>query len=182
MAPNRKSRFKAIFATDATFRESADAVITMPGKDNPVQLRALRSRGAKMLVYHGVGDAIFSANDTAALMQRIERAIGGAGGPAGRSADFARYFPVPGMAHCSAGPATDQFDALSPLVRWVEQGEAPQALTARARGAGHAGGVNAELPAGWAPHRTRLLCPWPQVARYKGGDLENTASFRCEAP
>jgi feruloyl esterase len=174
--------FKAIFATDATFRESADAQITMPGKDNPVQLRSLRSRGAKMLVYHGVGDAIFSANDTAALMQRLERAIGGAGGPAGRSADFARYFPVPGMAHCSGGPATDQFDALSPLVRWVEQGEAPQALTASARGAGNAGGVNAELPAGWAPHRMRLLCPWPQVARYKGGDLENATSFRCEAP
>ena len=170
--------YKAIFATDANFRESADTVITMPGKDNPVQLAALRARGAKMLVYHGVSDAIFSADDTAALMQRIDRTVGGA---SGGGADFARFFPVPGMAHCSGGPATDQFDALAPLVRWVEQGEAPANLTASARGPGNAGGVNPELPAGWAPNRTRLLCPWPQVARYQGGDLESAASFRCEA-
>lgn len=167
--------FKAIFATDATFRESADAVITMPGKDDPVNLAPLRARGAKMLVYHGVSDAIFSADDTAALMQRLNRAQGG------RAADFARYFPVLGMAHCTGGPTTDQFDALAPLVRWVEQGEAPASLVATARGAGNAGGVNAELPAGWAADRTRLLCPWPQVARYQGGDLERAASFRCES-
>jgi feruloyl esterase len=170
--------YKAIFATDATFRESADTVITMPGKDHPVQLAALRARGAKMLVYHGVSDAIFSANDTAALMQRIDRAVGG---PGGSAADFARYFPIPGMAHCSGGPATDQFDPLTPLVRWVEQGQAPANLAASARGAGNPGGANPELPAGWAPNRTRLLCPWPQVARYQGGDLESAASFRCEA-
>jgi len=167
--------FKAIFATDATFRESADSVITMPGKENPTRLGALRARGAKMLLYHGVSDAIFSANDTAAFMQRLDRALGGPG-------DFARYFPVPAMAHCTGGPATDQFDPLTPLVRWVEQGEAPASLQAAARGAGSAGGVNAEVPAGWAPNRTRLLCPWPQVAMYRGGDLESAASFRCEAP
>ncbi|MFO1268079.1 MAG: tannase/feruloyl esterase family alpha/beta hydrolase [Rubrivivax sp.] len=168
--------YKAIYATDAAFRESADTVITMPGKDNPVQLAALRARGARMLVYHGVADAIFSAADTAAFMQRLDRALGAG------AADFARFFPVPGMAHCSGGPATDQFDALTPLVRWVEEGAAPMSLTASARGAGNAGGVNAELPAGWAPNRTRLLCPWPQVARYQGGDLESAASFRCEDP
>jgi len=171
--------YKAIYATDANFRESADTVITMPGKENPAGLAALRARGAKMLVFHGVSDAIFSASDTVALMQRIDRALAG---PGQRATDFARYFPVPGMAHCSAGPAADQFDALAPLVRWVEQGEAPQSLRASVRGAGNPGGVNAELPAAWAPHRTRLLCPWPQVARFQGGDLESAASFRCEAP
>jgi len=171
--------YKAIFATDANFRESADTVITMPGKDNPVQLAALRARGAKMLVYHGVSDAIFSADDTVALMQRIDRVVGGA---AGAAADFARYFPVPGMAHCTAGPATDQFDALGPLVRWVEQGEAPASLNASARGAGNPGGANPELPAGWAANRTRVLCPWPQVARYRGGDLDSAASFACANP
>jgi Tannase and feruloyl esterase len=165
--------FKAIFATDATFVESADSVITPPGKDNPTNLRPLRARGAKMLLYHGVSDAIFSADDTVAFMRRLDRALDG------RSADFARYFPVPGMAHCSAGPATDQFDALTPLVRWVEQGEAPALITARARGAGNGGGVNTELPTGWAADRTRPLCPWPQVARYVSGNTESAGSFRC---
>ncbi len=168
---------RAIFATDAQFRESADAQITMPGKDNPVQLAALRARGAKMMLYHGVSDAIFSADDTAALMQRLDRAVDG------RAADFARYFPVPGMSHCSGGPATDQFDALTPLVRWVEQGQAPAGLAARVRGAGNGGGANAELPAGWAASRTRTLCPWPQVSRYTGsGSLDEASSFVCAAP
>jgi pimeloyl-ACP methyl ester carboxylesterase len=169
--------YKAIYATDATFRESADTQITMPGKDDPRNLNALRARGAKMLLYHGVSDAIFSADDTVALMQRLDRVQGG------RAADFARYFPVPGMAHCSGGPATDQFDALTPLVRWVEHGEAPATLLARARGAGNAGGVNAEVPAGWAADRSRPLCPWPAVARYNGsGSLDDAASFSCRRP
>jgi len=166
--------YKAIYATDATFQESADTQITPPGKDDPRNLAALRARGAKMIVYHGVGDAIFSAEDTAAFMQRLDRAQGG------RSADFARYFPVPGMAHCSGGPSTDQFDALSPLVRWVEQGVAPQGIPAQARGAGNAGGANPEVPDSWTSTRTRTLCPWPAVARYKGsGSLDDGANFTC---
>lgn len=166
--------FQAIYATDATFRQSADAVISLPGKDDPVQLAALRGRGAKVLMYHGVSDAIFSADDTVALVQRLDRTA------QGRSGDFVRYYPVPGMAHCSGGPATDQFDALTPLVRWVEQGEAPAGLPARARGAGNAGGVNNELPADWAADRSRTLCPWPSVSRYKGsGSLDAADSFVC---
>ncbi len=111
-----------------------------------------------------------------AAQQRLNRAQGG------KAADFARYFPVPGMAHCTGGPATDQFDALAPLVRWVEQGEAPANLAARARarGAGAAGGANAELPADWAPSRSRAQCPWPQVSRNNGsGSLDDAASFSC---
>lgn len=169
--------YKAITATDATFRESGDAVITPPGNEDPTNLAPLRSRGAKMLLYHGVSDAIFSADDTVAFMRRLDAALGG------RAQDFARYFPVPGMAHCSGGPATDQFDALTPLVRWVEQGEAPAGVAARARGAGNPGGVNAELPADWAATRTRTLCPWPTVSRYAGsGSLDDAVNFRCSAP
>ena len=84
------------------------------------------------------------------------------------------------MNHCSRGPATDQFDLLTPLVDWVEQGRAPQAVVASARGAGNAGGVNADVPAGWSATRTRPLCPYPQVARYNGsGSLDDAASFSC---
>jgi feruloyl esterase len=169
--------YQAITATDAAFRESAEATIMPPGQANPEGLAALRGRGAKMLFFHGVSDAIFSAEDTAAYMRRLDTAL------QGRTGDFARYFPVPGMAHCSGGPSTDQFDALSPLVRWVEQGEAPVGIEARARGAGNAGGVNAELPADWAASRTRTLCPWPMVSRYAGsGSLDEAANFRCVAP
>lgn len=169
--------FKAIYARADTYKESGDDVITPPGKDNPVNLAGLRSRGAKMVLYHGVSDAIFSAEDTRQWMDRLDKAQGG------NAANFARYFPVPGMNHCSAGPAVEQFDMLTPLVNWVERGIAPQSVVASARGAGNLGGVNAELPAGWSANRTRPLCAYPSVARYNGaGSIEDAANFSCKNP
>jgi pimeloyl-ACP methyl ester carboxylesterase len=167
--------YRAIFATAAPYTESADTVITPPGKENPSNLAGLRARGAKMLMYHGVSDAIFSANDTAAWWDRLNSAQGG------RAADFARYFPVPGMAHCSGGPATDRFDGLSALVKWVEQGDAPNQLFAGARGPGNTAGANTDVPKEWSPTRTRPLCPYPKVARYNGsGDIEDAGNFSCK--
>ena len=84
-----------------------------------------------------------------------------------------------GARHVARGPSTDAFDALSALVGWVERGEPPAQIVAKARGPGHAGAVNPEVPAQWAPDRTRPLCPYPQVARYEGGDIDKAASFRC---
>ncbi|MGE0348462.1 tannase/feruloyl esterase family alpha/beta hydrolase [Hydrogenophaga sp.] len=158
----------AISATNDTFRESGLSLMSPPGHDKPGSLLPLRARGAKMVLYHGVSDAIFSAEDTRQWVERVNQP------------DFARYFPVPGMNHCSGGPATDQFDLLTPLVKWVEQGMAPQAVTASARGAGNPGGANAELPADWAANRTRPLCAYPSVARYNGsGPVDAAASFSC---
>jgi feruloyl esterase len=77
------------------------------------------------------------------------------------------------MAHCTGGPAADQFDALGALVDWVEQGKAPGPLAASVNA------ENKELPATWSKHRSRPLCPWPQVARRVGDDLDSAASFRC---
>jgi feruloyl esterase len=85
------------------------------------------------------------------------------------------------MNHCSGGPAADQFDLLGPLVRWVEEGVAPQAITARVRGAGNPGGANPELPADWSADRTRPLCAYPTVARYRGqGSTEDARHFSCQ--
>nr|WP_157268458.1 tannase/feruloyl esterase family alpha/beta hydrolase [Azohydromonas aeria] len=166
-----------INATGGVYTESAMGFMTPP---NPTNLAALKNRGAKMMVYHGVSDAIFSASDTQAWYDGVRASNGG------DASGFAKFYRVPGMGHCSGGPATDQFDMLTPLVRWVEQGEAPQAVVASARGTGNAGGVNADLAlhawsATWAANRTRPLCPYPQVARYKGtGSLESADSFRCQ--
>ncbi|MGE0098923.1 MAG: tannase/feruloyl esterase family alpha/beta hydrolase [Hydrogenophaga sp.] len=171
---NIDSLLSAISATSDTYRESGVSLMGPPGHDKPDNLLALRARGAKMVLYHGVSDAIFSAEDTRQWVERVNRSQGG------KANDFARYFPVPGMNHCSGGPATDQFDLLGPLVKWVEQGVAPQAVTASARGAGNAGGVNAELPADWSANRTRPLCAYPSVAHYNGsGPVENASSFTC---
>jgi len=159
-----------IQATNATYTENALSFMTPP---NPGDLTVLRSRGAKMLMYHGTSDPIFSSDDTQAYVDGLR-------GKHGDPSDFTRYFPVPGMNHCSGGPATDQFDMLTPLVNWVEKGQAPASVTASARGAGNAGGANADVPAGWSATRTRPLCPYPQVARYKGsGTIESADNFEC---
>jgi feruloyl esterase len=87
------------------------------------------------------------------------------------------------MGHCSGGPATDQFDPLTPLIKWVEHGIEPGSLVAQARGPGNSGGANADVPASWSPTRTRPLCAYPQEARYTGrGDVERASSWRCTGP
>jgi hypothetical protein len=175
MTANIDALLPAIAASNDTYRESGLALMSPPGHERPDNLRALRARGAKMVLYHGVSDAIFSAEDTRQWIERLDASQGG------RAADFARYFPVPGMNHCSGGPSADQFDLLSPLVRWVEEGVAPQAVTARVRGASNPGGVNTELPADWAADRSRPLCAYPTVARYRGqGSTEDARNFSCQ--
>ena len=159
-----------IGASDATYTESSMQFMTPPNADD---LTPLKRRGAKMVVYHGVADGVFSSDDTAAWYGRLQAQHGG------DASGFARLFLVPGMNHCSGGPAADQFDMLTPLVDWVERGRPPERVTARTRGAGNPV-PNADLPTGWPAARTRPLCPYPQVARYKGsGDSERAESFEC---
>jgi feruloyl esterase len=142
---------------------------------NASDLTTLRDRGAKVMVYHGTSDPIFSSDDTTHWWQQVDA------NNSGNAAKFARLYLIPGMNHCSGGPATDQFDMLTPLVNWVEKGVAPDSVVASARGTGNAGGVNADVPASWAPDRTRPLCPYPKVARYKGvGGIDSAASFTCQ--
>jgi hypothetical protein len=148
-----------VYAKGAGFRRSAWEDISARSPD----LRKFRARGARMIVPHGVSDPVFSVNDTVAWYREVDRRN------AGKAADFVRVFPVPGMAHCSGGPATDQFDAFDALVKWVEQGVAPGQLLAKAG------------PMSPWPDRTRPVCAYPKVARYIGqGSLEEAASFRCE--
>lgn len=169
-----QARLDKLSAVNETYRESGLQFMMPVGQDNPVNMAALRARGAKMVLYHGVSDPIFSAEDTRQWMERLRHA------GVNTQQDFARYFPIPGMNHCSGGPATDQVDLLTPLVRWVEQGVPPQAVVATARGPGNPGGVNPELPAGWSSARTRPLCAYPAVATYNGtGSPEDASSFVC---
>lgn len=162
----------SVAATNGTYKESALSFMLPP---DPTNLAKLKNRGAKMMVYHGVSDAIFSPDDTTAWYDGVAK------NNSGDASNFARFYRVPGMGHCSGGPATDQFDMLSPLVAWVEQGSAPDSVVAMARGVGNAAGANADVPTTWSPTRTRPLCPYPKVAKYKGsGDVELADSFSCQ--
>jgi feruloyl esterase len=159
-----------IFAVDTLFTESAMALMSPPDAADP-RLAAFAKRGGKLLIYHGASDPVFSVNDTTNWVERLQHNLG----PQAAGA-VARVFVVPAMGHCQGGPATDQFDALAALVSWVEEGKPPERIEARTHPA------NKELPAAWSAQRARPLCPWPQVARYGGGDVEAAASFRCAGP
>jgi feruloyl esterase len=133
------------------------------------RLAELKAAGGKLIVYHGASDGAFSAQATMDWYAKLRANNGG------DITDFAIFYPVPDMTHCGGGPATDRFDAFGALVAWVEQGAAPGDLIAEVRA------DNAERPADWSKTRSRPLCDWPKVARYRGtGDLESAASFVCE--
>ena len=159
-----------ILATNTQFSSSAVDLLEPPDATSP-RLAALAQHGGKVLIYHGNSDPAFSVNTTLAWAGRLHANLG-----ATAASQVARIFQVPGMGHCQGGPATDQFDALGVLQAWVEDGHAPERIEARVNPS------NPELPDGWSRQRSRPLCPWPQVARYAGGNTEQAASFRCVTP
>ncbi|WP_233809808.1 tannase/feruloyl esterase family alpha/beta hydrolase [Paraburkholderia sp. HP33-1] len=158
-----------IFATSGVYSESSWSFMTPP---NETDLSGLKNRGAKLIVYHGTSDPVFSSNDTTDWYQRLTTANGN------DATNFARLYTVAGMNHCSGGPAADQFDMLTPMVAWVEQGQAPDRVIATARDATNAI-PNSEVPSDWGAGRTRPLCPYPKVARYTSGDVNSASSFTC---
>jgi len=82
-----------------------------------------------------------------------------------------RLFMAPGMNHCGGGDGPSDFDSIAVLEQWVEKGKVPDRIVA------------AHFPQGTGdakPDRTRPLCPYPQVAKYKGsGSTDDAANFVC---
>jgi feruloyl esterase len=126
------------------------------------QLNTFSEHGGKLIFFHGVSDPWFSARDTVRYYEELVAHNGGAEAVS----KWSRLFLVPGMGHCAGGPATlDHFDLIDPIVKWVEQGEAPQSVIA----------TGTDFPG-----RSRPLCPYPRHAHYKGkGNMERAENFEC---
>ena len=75
---------------------------------------------------------------------------------------------VPGMNHCGGGPAMENFDALTALEKWTEDGVAPDYIIGKA---------GKEYP---DQNKEQPLCPYPKVATYVGGDKNKASSFECK--
>jgi feruloyl esterase len=144
-------------------------------------LSEFREHGGKLLMYHGWADPLIpsqsSINYFNALvggensgMQQVSFMPGDA--RLDKTQKDARLFMVPGMFHCSGGPGPNTFDALTPLVNWVEGGVAPDTILATKF-------VNDTPP---AVQMTRPLCVFPKVAKYRGtGSTSIAANFTCVA-
>ncbi len=150
-----------IYATTPQFPESIWNIMMATATD----VSRYVERGGKIMMYHGVSDGAFSINQSVSYLNQLNAARGGT------ASSFARLYAVPGMGHCSGGPSTSSFEMLTALEQWVEADVAPSSILATA-------------PTGtpW-PGRTRPLCPYPSVARYKGtGSIEDAANFSCLTP
>jgi hypothetical protein len=127
-------------------------------------LSKFRARGGKLIMTYGWADTILQPLMGVHYYEQATAAN------APNAADFMRLFMVPGMAHCAGGVGPDQNDAVTAVIDWVERGTAPERIVAR-------------KIAGGTVTRSRPLCPYPQVARYKGqGSIDDAANFECRTP
>ncbi|WP_128255728.1 tannase/feruloyl esterase family alpha/beta hydrolase [Falsirhodobacter deserti] len=139
-------------ATTEDFPESSLDAMIPPD----LSFAGFREAGGKMIVYHGISDPVFSAQDTVSWYRDAPRAD-----------SYSRLYLVPGMPHGHDPNAASDFDLLSALVNWVEHGVAPGAVEARTRPEEGAG-------------VSRLLCPYPTTAIYVAGDPALATSFSCQ--
>jgi feruloyl esterase len=121
----------------------------------------------KLLMYHGWSDPAIPPGNSVNYYKSVVKNLGGEA----KASDDIRLFMAPAMAHCGGGEGPNLFDQMSTIQQWVEQDKAPEVMMASH--ADRAGSVD----------RTRPLCPYPQVAKYKGsGSTDEAANFGCALP
>jgi len=142
-------------------------------------LSDFESRGGKLILYHGWNDSAIPPLNTVNYYESVVARMGRQ-----QAEEFVRLYMVPGMEHCGGGPGPDLFGAgpspdadsehgmFSSLERWVERGVPPKSIVATKR----ASPFNPDS----GVVMTRPLCPFPEVAKYKGsGDIHQAANFAC---
>lgn len=129
----------------AEFRAIVDAI-------DP-DLSAFRARGGKLISYFGWADPDINPLTLISYNEAVRRGDEGVD-------DYFRVFLIPGMFHCRGGPGHDRFDAMTPLIDWVEADTAPaQMETWRVDEAGN------RLD-------SRPSCAYPLEARPSGDNFE----------
>jgi hypothetical protein len=132
--------------------------------------------GGKLLLSHGWADGLIPARSTVDFYQSLTANLKNE-----KLKDSVQLFMLPGVGHCSGGDGPSVVDMLSEIDRWVETGKKPERIIA-SRPAAIAPGAKTPQPQTPAEPMTRPLCPWPQVAVYKGsGSTNDAANFECRA-
>ena len=148
------------FDKDPQRMEGIRAIVDATNPD----LSAFRNRGGKILMYFGWADPALNPLMGVQYYEHVNERLGSS------VSDFFKLYMVPGMFHCGGGVGPSVFDALTPLVEWVDKGTIPSTIVA-------------ERILDGKVDRTRPLCPYPQVARYNGtGSTDDAANFACMSP
>lgn len=157
--PGAKWDYKT-FDVDRDFPKMANTGLIVNA--TVTDLTAVKARGAKIVHYHGWADPGVTSRMSVDYYEAAKRTMGEK-----ETTDFYRFFPVPGMFHCGGGPGCGDADWLSAVVNWVEKGVAPEMI------------VGAHVEGGQTT-RTRPLCMYPTVAKYKGsGSVDQAENFSC---
>jgi feruloyl esterase len=128
-------------------------------------LKPFASRGGKLLMYHGWEDQNIPPRGSISYYDGLVATMGKE-----QTNAAVRLYMVPGMGHCGGGDGPNQFDMVAALDEWRDRGRAPAAILA------------SKVENGQVT-RTRPLCPYPQVAKYKGaGDINRAENFACAMP
>jgi pimeloyl-ACP methyl ester carboxylesterase len=143
-------------------------------------LSAFARRGGKLIMYHGWADQQIPPYATLDFYRQIVAQQGQV-----RTDSFLHLFMLPGIYHCAGGPGAGNFGAAGPAAKddsehniamaldeWVTRKKAPETFIATRFEEGTK-----------TVERTRLICRFPQMAKYKGsGDTNDAANFTCAAP
>jgi feruloyl esterase len=127
-------------------------------------LTKFRDRGGRIFMFFGWADPALNPAMGVEYYEAVSKRMGPG------TTDFFRLFMVPGMLHCDGGPGPDQMDTLGTLSAWVEKGTAPDA-------------VPVKKVTGGKVVRSRVLCAYPEMAKWKGsGSTDDAANFTCVKP
>jgi feruloyl esterase len=155
-------------------------------------LAAFSGRGSKILHYHGQVDIIISSAISPLYYDHVSRTMNI---PADEIDDFYRFFRISGMSHCSGGvgatfigqninsavSTAPEENVLMAMVRWVEEGIAPETVTGTAVEVDEMGAPVLEdgnVKALWK----RRHCRYPRRNVYQGGkkgDWRDPKQWKC---
>jgi feruloyl esterase len=131
---------------------------------NDPDLRPLKKAGGKLLIYQGWNGTALPSGSIVAYYDDVVKKVGGLK----ETQEFARLFLNPGSDGCIGFMSGQDYNAFGALQDWVEKGVAPDTINLVMRD----GQRNVA--------RTRPVCAYPKVSRYKGsGDPDDAANFTC---